>query len=86
MQNASAEGHLVVPDQIVLLAQNETGYANLLQLVSLYHLEPDEYGVNQVTLAQLQQFGEGLIAFTGGLKVALAAYWERVNTRVRNSS
>ena len=67
-QNSGTGGHLMDPDQIVLLAQNEAGYANLLQLVSRYHLEPDESGVNQVTLNQLKQFGEGLIAFTGGAR------------------
>ena len=67
-QNGGGEGHLMDPDQIVIFAQNAAGYANLLQLVSHYHLEPDKSGVNQVTLDQLKQYGEGLIAFTGGPK------------------
>ena len=65
-QNVGAEANLTDPDQIVVIAQNAAGYANLLQLVSQYHLEPDETGVNRLTLDQLKQYGEGLIAFTGG--------------------
>jgi len=65
-QNGNGNSYHPDPDQIVLLAQNEEGYANLLQLVSEYHLHPDESGLNQVTLDQLEKYGEGLIAFTGG--------------------
>ncbi|MDP6173362.1 MAG: DNA polymerase III subunit alpha, partial [Rhodospirillales bacterium] len=56
-----------LPDQIVLLVQNEAGYENLLALVSKSHLSPDgEGGEVQVSLDTLEAHAEGLIALTGG--------------------
>ncbi len=50
---------------LVLLAQNETGYRNLLKLNSCLYL--DKHGAApSVTLAQLERHGEGLICLTGG--------------------
>lgn len=51
---------------LVLLAQNETGYKNLLQLVSTAYLETEETAGPHVTFARLKKFNEGIIALTGG--------------------
>ncbi|MDX5402521.1 MAG: DNA polymerase III subunit alpha, partial [Rhodobacterales bacterium] len=53
------------PAGIVLLAQNETGYENLMRLNSCLYL--DKAGqLPQVTLEELQEFSEGLICLSGG--------------------
>jgi len=49
---------------IVLLAQNETGYANLMLLSSSAYLECE--AEPHVTLAQLAAHSDGLICLTGG--------------------
>ncbi len=53
------------PAPIVLLAQNETGYGNLMKLNSaLYLTRTGDHP--QVTLEDLEAHGEGLICLTGG--------------------
>ena len=53
------------PAPIVLLAQNETGYENLMKLNSCAYL--DAAGeLPQVTLDELAQYNAGLICLTGG--------------------
>ncbi|RVV97774.1 DNA polymerase III subunit alpha [Mesobaculum littorinae] len=53
------------PAPIVLLAQSEAGYLNLMKLNSALYLEkPGE--LPNVTLADLETYGEGLICLTGG--------------------
>ena len=54
------------PDQLVLLVQDETGYRNLLKLVSRAFLEGDPGLDPQVTLEELSTLSEGLLALTGG--------------------
>ncbi len=54
------------PDQIILLAQSETGYRNLLQLVSAAYLTGDASEGPQVGLSDLAPRADGLIALTGG--------------------
>ncbi len=55
------------PDQLVVLAQNATGYANLLKLASAMHVEcAPGAAVPMVTLEHLEQYGEGIITLTGG--------------------
>ena len=53
------------PAPIVLLAQNETGYMNLMKLNSCLYLEAGAASP-QVSTLQLAQHGEGLICLTGG--------------------
>ncbi len=53
------------PDQIVLLAQNETGYGNLMKLVSKAFLETSAGEVAQVPMAAVEALNEGLILLTG---------------------
>jgi DNA polymerase-3 subunit alpha len=55
------------PDQIVLLAQSETGYANLIKLISQGCLENDEGNTAILPLEALTGMTEGLICLTGGL-------------------
>ncbi|MFM9890424.1 MAG: DNA polymerase III subunit alpha [Rickettsiales bacterium] len=56
------------PDQLLLYAQNDTGYANLLQLASRQYTHP---AMGQVPLSDYETLGrysDGLIALTGGLQ------------------
>jgi len=55
------------PDQLVLLAQSETGYANLIKLISQGCLENDEGNTAILALEALTGMTEGLICLTGGL-------------------
>lgn len=61
-------GKKPAPDSLVLLAQNATGYANLMALVSKAHLESDVDDPPHITFQNLIESNhtDGLIAFTGG--------------------
>jgi DNA polymerase-3 subunit alpha len=54
-------------DQLVLLAQSQAGYGNLLDLVSRSYIEMDDGGRPMVKLSALDGRTEGLIALTGGV-------------------
>ena len=54
------------PIRLVLLARNETGYQNLIELSSLGYTEGFYYKP-RVDRELLQQYAEGLIALSGGL-------------------
>ncbi len=56
------------PDALVLLVQNETGYRNLMALVSKAHLESEAHEEPHIALGDLAENGRsaGLIALTGG--------------------
>ncbi len=56
------------PEQLVLLAQNETGYRNLLHIVSTPYLDRGTGDVAPVLLAALNGRTAGLICLTGGIK------------------
>ncbi|MBV2358798.1 DNA polymerase III subunit alpha [Thalassococcus sp. CAU 1522] len=53
------------PAPVVLLAQNETGYENLMKLNSCLYLRRDG-ALPHVTLDELQRHGDGLICLSGG--------------------
>ncbi|WP_374445667.1 DNA polymerase III subunit alpha [Stella sp.] len=53
------------PDRMVLLVQDETGYANLLRLVSRAFMESDGTRAAQLGLADLAGATDGLIALVG---------------------
>ena len=53
-------------DEIVLLAQNETGYQNLLKLLSYAYLDDQENDDPLIPMAILEKFSEGVILLTGG--------------------
>ena len=53
------------PAPIVLLAQSEAGYMNLMKLNSCLYIDKGG-ALPQVTLAELEQYAGGLICLTGG--------------------
>ncbi len=57
--------------QLVVLAKNETGYQNLLSLVSKSFLEGSDGHKPTVNFEQIEAYAEGLIALTGGPKGVL---------------
>ncbi len=59
------------PDQLVLLAQNQTGYMNLMHLVSHAYMETESGLTPQVSLDHLAECHEGIIALTAGPKGAV---------------
>ncbi len=61
-----------VVDWLVLLAQDEAGYANLIALVSDAHLGSEGTYEPRLSFAQLEGRTGGLIALTGGAEGALA--------------
>ena len=52
-------------DHLVLIAENATGYRNLLRIVSRGHLEPVHSHLPSVTLETVAEDSAGLIALTG---------------------
>jgi DNA polymerase III subunit alpha len=57
-----------VPERVVVLVQNETGYRNLLALVSRSFLDSDAGAEPAVALADLAAASDGLLCLTGGAK------------------
>jgi DNA polymerase III subunit alpha len=58
-----------IPGHLVLLAKDETGFANLIRLVSKAHLESGDkgkYDLPHVDLDDLRQLNQGLIVLSGG--------------------
>ncbi|WP_308909653.1 DNA polymerase III subunit alpha [Pseudokordiimonas caeni] len=55
------------PDHLVLLAQSDAGYANLMKIVSKAHLESDPQLGVQLPLDALEGFTDGIICLTGGV-------------------
>ena len=51
---------------LVLLASNETGYQNLVHLVSRSFVDTDPGEAPHILIGQLESLSEGLIALTGG--------------------
>ncbi|MGH6996218.1 MAG: PHP domain-containing protein, partial [Stellaceae bacterium] len=65
---AARIGPALPPDPVVLLAQSEAGYRNLLKLVSKSHLESVPAEGPQLDLAALDGHTSGLICLAGGPK------------------
>jgi DNA polymerase-3 subunit alpha len=63
---AKGESRMPNPDQLVLLAQNETGYQNLLSLVSKSFLETPPGELAQIDWRTVAAASAGLIALTAG--------------------
>jgi DNA polymerase III subunit alpha len=61
------------PAPVVLLAQNETGYANLLKLNTCLYVDKHD-GEPKVTLDELESHAEGLICLTGGAEGPVGQY------------
>src|SRR5262245_40741673 len=66
LNGANRTGHKPPPDQLVLLAQSEAGYKNLLKLSSRAYLEGEPGEAPQLPLAALDGHSDGLIALSGG--------------------
>jgi DNA polymerase III subunit alpha len=58
--------HVEYPEALVLLAQNDAGYRNLMKIVSKAHLESDVQVGVQFPLDAFEGRSEGLICLTGG--------------------
>ncbi len=67
------EGALTL-DWLVLLAQDEAGYANLCKLVSAAHLDRPAHEPPHVPFAMLNGMTDGLIALTAGGEGAVARH------------
>ena len=63
---AARMGPALPPDPIVVLVQSETGYRNLLALVSKSFLETTGGEAPQVDIAALEGRSDGMLALTGG--------------------
>ena len=63
---ATRDGRRPALDELVLLAQNETGYGNLVKLVSHAFLGAEAGAPPQLTWGDLADRAEGLIALMGG--------------------
>ncbi|MBL24646.1 MAG: DNA polymerase III subunit alpha [Rhodospirillaceae bacterium] len=65
-EDASGEARGLAGDQLVLLAQSEEGYGNLLKLSSVAYLAEEEEHSVEIAFDELEAHAAGLIAFTGG--------------------
>ncbi|MBT8133601.1 MAG: DNA polymerase III subunit alpha, partial [Gammaproteobacteria bacterium] len=54
------------PYQMVLLAQNKTGYLNISELISKSYLQGQHRGVPIIQAEWIEQHAEGIIALSGG--------------------
>ncbi len=63
---AARNGQRPAPDRLVLLAQDEAGYRNLMALSSRAFLESDQGDEPQIDWAALDGHTDGVIALTGG--------------------
>jgi DNA polymerase-3 subunit alpha len=52
---------------LILLAQNEVGYRNLLKLMTCFYIENKE-ATKFITLADLARYNDGIIALSGGAR------------------
>jgi DNA polymerase-3 subunit alpha len=68
---ATQNGARPAPDQLVLLVQNETGYRNLLRLVSQAYLAGEPGEAAELELTAFEGHSDGLIALTGGPRGAV---------------
>jgi DNA polymerase-3 subunit alpha len=69
---ARADNPRLAPDPLVLLAQNQAGFANLQRLSSLGFLDTDPGLKPQVPLERLLAYADGLLLLTGGTAGPLA--------------
>lgn len=58
-------GNLLTPDSVVLIAQNEVGYKNLIKISSMASLEAPENEDAQIDLEEILKRSEGIICTTG---------------------
>ena len=72
-KESKTEAEAPPPDAMTLLAQNEQGWQNLIQISSKAYLEtpPDE--PSQIPVTVLQKYSEGIIALTGDARTGRLA-------------
>jgi DNA polymerase-3 subunit alpha len=70
----SGSARVPEPDALVVLVQNETGYGNLLKLVSKAFLETPTGETPHVLWPDLEAHGAGLIALTAGVGGAVGRH------------
>ena len=58
-------------DELVLFAQNQAGYRNLMRLASLAYENVNAGGMAHLTLAQIKELSQNLICLTGGVRGGL---------------
>ena len=64
-----SKGQIIEPDKIILLVMNETGYMNIMHLMKQSYLDnPTAVEKPYLTMANLQEVNEGLIALSGGVE------------------
>ncbi len=64
-----SKGRIIEPDKIVLLVQNDTGYANIMHLMKLSYLDnPQSNEKPQLKMADLEVYHEGLIVLSAGVE------------------
>lgn len=61
-------------DQLLLIAQTETGWQNLMKLVSRSFLSPPGDNAPRLSMEMLEGYTDGLIALTGGIHGALGKH------------
>ena len=62
-----SKGQELEPQRIILLVKNEKGYASLMKLFHRYYLDNMEHSTYpQINMADLRNYGDGLICLTGG--------------------
>jgi DNA polymerase-3 subunit alpha len=66
-----AAAKVLASDWLTLLVQNETGYLNLMRLVSRTHLEFKQGSLAALPLAELKDHTDGLLALVGSTGSAL---------------
>ena len=71
------------PGVLILLAQNQQGYQNLMRLVSEAHMESAPSETPQISLADLAGRTEGIICLTGGPDGPLGKYLALGSTHAR---
>ncbi|BDS07509.1 DNA-directed DNA polymerase [Oceaniferula spumae] len=62
---------------LTLLAKNETGWKNLVKLISIGHLDGDYLGEPRVDREQLAKFSEGLICLSGCINGAVNEWLQK---------
>ncbi len=67
LTDAGRNASLQKPDQLLVYAQNEAGWLNLLKLVSKSWLEPHGGNAPCLSMADFEGHSEGLIVLTGGI-------------------
>ena len=68
VDNHGAANQRAVPDQLLVYAKDEVGYANLLRLASVEYVSPALDQAPLVEYATVAQYSAGLICLTGGLQ------------------